>query len=170
MKAVPDPRDVPEQVRQVIAAIEGPELDLVLVIDTTQSMAHLITTVQKDLVPSLLGEMERFESYRIGVVFFRDYFEEYLTRPYPFQDNVQNVQNIVDRAVARGGRDIPEAVFEGLYAGLIRYDWEAENRRIILIGDAPPHPRPRGNVTPEMVFEAARERNVQITTIMLPHP
>jgi hypothetical protein len=39
---------------------------------------------------------------------------------------------------------------------------------IILIGDAPPHPRPRGAVTREQVFEQARERSISVNTIILP--
>ncbi|TVR70922.1 MAG: VWA domain-containing protein [Spirochaetaceae bacterium] len=162
--------ELPERIRQVISRMEGPEMDLVLVIDTTQSMVNSIRVVQQDLVPSLLADMERFERYRIGVVFFRDYFEEYLARPYPFQEKLEDVQRIVNLARAAGGRDIPEAVYEGLYTGLVRYDWEAPERQIILIGDAPPHPRPRGAVTREMVFEKARELGVRINAIMLPHP
>lgn len=168
--AVEHPAELPERVRRIIAAEEEDWIDLVLVIDTTQSMVHTIATVKEELVPSILEDMERFDRYRIGVVFFRDYFEEYLTRPYPFQETLEGVQRIVDRAVARGGRDIPEAVYEGLYAALVRYEWEAPSRQIILIGDAPPHPRPRGAVTREMVFEAAREKRVRIHAIMLPHP
>lgn len=161
---------LPDRIRTVIDRAQGPSLDLVLVIDTTQSMTHSIRIVQEELVPVLLEEIPRFEHYRVGVVLFRDYYEDYLVRPFPFQDTLEGVQQIVDHAQAAGGRDIPEAVYEGIYTGLVRYDWEAPSREIILIGDAPPHPRPRGAVTREMVFEKAREMNVRINAIMLPHP
>ncbi|THB66111.1 MAG: hypothetical protein D6B26_03135, partial [Spirochaetaceae bacterium] len=73
----------------------------------------------------------------------------------------------IDRAVARGGRDIPEAVYEGLFAALAGYEWQAEHRKIILVGDAPPHPRPRGNIDAEMVYAAAKEYAVEIQPILV---
>ncbi|MDY7028298.1 MAG: hypothetical protein SVR04_08385, partial [Spirochaetota bacterium] len=68
-----------------------------------------------------------------------------------------------------GGRDIPEAVYEALYSGVTTYEWEAEKRMIILVGDAPPHPIPRGKVTREMVYTEAHARGIEIHTIILPH-
>jgi hypothetical protein len=162
--------ELPGRILQILNRLPEGEIDLVLVIDTTQSMVNSLRVIQKELVPSILEEMERFDRYRIGVVFFRDYFEEYVARPYPFQTTLEGVQKTVDRAQAMGGRDIPEAVYEGLYAGLVRYEWEAPVREIILIGDAPPHPRPRGSITAGMIFETARDLEVRINAIMLPHP
>ena len=66
------------------------------------------------------------------------------------------------------GRDIPEAIFEALYESIRAYTWESESRLVILIGDAPPHPEPRGKVTEDLVYEKAEVNNVKITAIILP--
>ncbi len=145
-------------------------LDLVITIDTTASMRGSIEHVQKELVPMLLSEMSRHDPLRVGVVLFRDYFDEYLVRNLAFQTDLAVVQRYVNAARAFGGGDIPEAVYEGLYTALVRFDWTQPNRVVILVGDAPPHPRPRGSVTREMVFAEAAEGNVTIHAILLPHP
>ena len=71
-----------------------------------------------------------------------------------------------------GGRDIPEAVYEGIFLGL-RQSWRAldadVDKKLILIGDAPPHPKPRGKVTKEDVDKLAAEKGVKIYPIILPH-
>jgi hypothetical protein len=75
---------------------------------------------------------------------------------------------MIDSVSVAGGRDLPEAVYEALYGAEISYQWTAPERLIILVGDAPPHPRPRGKVTSDMVFAAAKEKGIKITTIILP--
>jgi hypothetical protein len=66
------------------------------------------------------------------------------------------------------GGDKQEAVYEGLYDAIIKYDWQASNRLIIQVGDAMPHTYPKGSITEEMVFDAARDLGIQIYPILLP--
>ena len=54
------------------------------------------------------------------------------------------------------------------YAALTQLSWQSENRLVILIGDAPQHEIPRGDVTEEMVLDTAREKGINIYSIMLP--
>jgi hypothetical protein len=75
---------------------------------------------------------------------------------------------------AQGGRDIPEAVNEALYDAITDFPWDIETptvavkKIIILIGDAPPHPIPRGNITEKMAIDGARESGITINAIVLP--
>jgi hypothetical protein len=39
---------------------------------------------------------------------------------------------------------------------------------MILIGDAPPHPRQRGQVSKEMSDKAVRDRGIKVNAIILP--
>lgn len=161
----------PDDTLNQIAALlpEGTEpLDLVLALDTTQSMRDDMPVLRDNLVSLLESESSGYESFRVGFMLYRDYLEEYLVRKYDFVADFPGVQDRLNRIRVAGGRDIPEAVYEALWASLEGFDWTAPERMIILIGDAPPHPRPRGTVTREQVFERAGELGVRINTIILP--
>jgi Mg-chelatase subunit ChlD len=105
---------------------------------------------------------------RIGMVLFKDYYDEYLTKIIPFTTDMNQIQRTLNGITARGGGDIPEAVYEALYDGAVKFSWEAETRLIILVGDAPPHLRQRGRISEEMVKAAAAERGIKVHAIILP--
>jgi hypothetical protein len=161
--------DIPTRIAELVRGADGDTLDLVLALDTTESMRNDLPFLRKDLVPLLEEETARFDEIRMGMVYYRDYMEEYLTQNVGFQPDLAAVQTAVDRIRVAGGRDIPEAVHEALYVALKDFPWASEARMVILVGDAPPHPRPRGGVTREMVYEMAREKGVKLNTIILPH-
>ena len=146
----------------------GDSLDMVLVIDTTKSMIQNLKTVKANLLGPIREQVRRFKTFRIGLVFYRDYMEDYLTRTVAFQSDLERVQLDLNRAVADGGGDIAEAVVEAAWAGLNNFSWQAENRVILLMGDAPQHPAPRGSVTEVMVRERAAEKKVDLEMILLP--
>jgi Mg-chelatase subunit ChlD len=109
-----------------------------------------------------------FDDFRIGLVLFKDYCCEFLNRVYPFTKNFTALQRSINNVRVGGGGDIPEAVFEALYAGATGLNWELDKRIMILIGDAPPHPRPRGNITKQMVDREVERRNIELHAIILP--
>ena len=148
--------------------VEGDSLDLVLALDTTASMKNDIPYLKRELVPLLKEKTDGFRQFRFGMVLYRDYHEEYVTRIRPFQTDFKTVQSVINRTTVFGGRAIPEAVYEALYEGLHGFAWSADEKQIVLIGDAPPHERPRGRVTKDMVYDDARSLGVEITTIILP--
>jgi Mg-chelatase subunit ChlD len=102
------------------------------------------------------------------MVLYKDYFDEYLNQVVPFTGDFGRFQQILNSIRVSGGRDIPEAVYEALYEAAVKFPWEAESKLVILIGDAPPHPRPRGEITKELVDEAVKEQGVKIHAIILP--
>jgi hypothetical protein len=148
--------------------VPGDSLDMVLVLDTTKSMVENLKTVKANLLGPIRDEVKKFKTFRIGLVFYRDYMEDYLTRSVAFTSDLDQVQRDLDQAQAAGGGDIPEAVVEALWAGLNNFNWLAANRVILLMGDAPQHPAPRGAVTEAMVHQSANEKKVEIQMIMLP--
>jgi hypothetical protein len=124
--------------------------------------------IRESLVPLVRNRVEGFESFRIGMILYRDYKEAYLTRAYPFTGNLDGLQDELNRVTVSGGRDLPEAVNEGLYAALTEFDWTAPERMIIQVGDAPAHDEPRGAITAEMVGSEALRLGVSIYPIRLP--
>jgi Mg-chelatase subunit ChlD len=101
------------------------------------------------------------------MVLYKDYFDEYLNRVIPFTRDFSVFQRNLNAIRVRGGGDIPEAVYEALYEGVDKFPWNAESRLLILIGDAPPHPKPRGKITREMVHEKAEEKGIKVNAILL---
>lgn len=160
--------DLMEQMNRLVSSASGRSLDLVLALDTTESMEDNVPALREELVPMLENYIADHDSLRVGLVYYRDYMEEYLTRRIEFQDDLSVVQRAIDTVRVAGGRDIPEAVFEALHASVVGFDWKADDRMVVLVGDAPPHPLPRGSITEEMVTNAAAASDVQIHTIILP--
>lgn len=160
--------DILDKLKRLIGDSDGRSLDLVLALDTTESMKNDMPYLRTSLVPLLEDIAEGYERFRFGIVFYKDYMEQYTTKVLPFEPDLSKAQKVLDGIRVFGGRDIPEAVYEALYAGVHGYPWAAEKRMIVLVGDAPPHPRPRGRVTKEMVHEDAKALNIELHTIILP--
>jgi len=162
------PPDLVDTIAAILAAERGTDLDLVFCIDTTASMKDDVEALKEKLTRVLKKLPDSFNRFRVGLVLYRDYHEEYLTRIIPFTSDMNGIQKSINGIRTGGGRDIPEAVHEALDTGIRAFDWQAENRIIVLVGDAPPHPRPRGKVTAETVKQAAQEKNIMLYTIILP--
>ncbi|MDR0663546.1 MAG: VWA domain-containing protein [Spirochaetaceae bacterium] len=161
------PADIVETVAGAIVVGEG-SLDLVFCVDTTASMKDDIETLKKELSSVLDLVKNRFSGFRVGMVLYRDYFDDYVTKVIPFTRDIKTFQKNIDGIRVRGGRDIPEAVHEAIHDAATQFPWQADSRQIILIGDAPPHPRPRGNISKEQAYNAALERGIRVDTILLP--
>jgi hypothetical protein len=102
------------------------------------------------------------------MVFYKDYYDEYINKLFPFTTDFDSLQKNISGVRVSGGGDIPEAVYEALYAGATKLDWQADKRIMILIGDAPPHPRPRGVVTKQMVDRETSNRGIELKAMILP--
>ncbi|MDR1285992.1 MAG: VWA domain-containing protein [Treponema sp.] len=162
------PGDLVEKIKGVLEREKGKNVDLVICLDTTNSMKDDIDAVREMLIPMLKNVTGTFASFRIGMVLYKDYYEEYLNRVVPFTRNFDEFQRALNAVRVSGGRDIPEAVYEALYEGAVKFPWESETRLMILIGDAPPHPRPRGRITKEAADREINSRNIQVNAILLP--
>jgi hypothetical protein len=162
------PADLVEKIKGVLEAEKGRPVDLVLCLDTTSSMKDDIDAVRKALIPMLEDIIREFSSFRIGMVLYKDYYDEYLTRTIPFSSDFSVFQRNLNNIRVGGGRDIPEAVYEALHEAALKFPWAAESRLIVLIGDAPPHPRQRGKVSKEMVSQAVEEKGLKVNAIILP--
>jgi hypothetical protein len=162
------PDDLVDKIETVLAREKGKSVDLVICLDTTNSMKDDIDAVREKLIPMLEAIIRDFKDFQIGLVLYKDYYEEYLTRVIPFTRDFEAVRRNLNNIRVQGGRDIPEAVYEALYDGAAKFSWVSESRLIVLIGDAPPHPRARGRITREMVDKAVAERDIRVNAIILP--
>lgn len=174
------PESLAEDVLDSLNRIKNKErVDIVFAIDTTGSMKDDIEAIQTKLVPQLANAFAQFGYVRYGLLLYRDYVDNYRYKNLPvkfynFTDNLNEfLDEIMDISiVGNPGGDIPEAVWEALYASLEFYYWERKaERKIILIGDAPPHPSPRGysiRATKDLIEQLAKEKDITIDAIILP--
>jgi hypothetical protein len=163
------PTDIASKIDAILEDGNGKTVDLVLCVDTTASMQDDIASVRKMVPPLLKKRVAGFKNFRIGMVLYKDYYEEYMTKDISFVSDLGKVQTVMDSIRVAGGGDIPEAVYEALYAAVKDFPWQSEKRIIVLIGDAPPHPLPRGKITKEIVYAAATDANIELDVIILPN-
>lgn len=122
---------------------ERPVLDLAFLIDTTGSMGGEIEMVKKktrDLVAKLASGKPA-PIVRVGLVAYRDRGDEYVTKVFPFSDDIDKVVKDITALSAAGGGDTPEAVNQGLHAALNDLAWTSNKKAsklLFLIGDAGP--------------------------------
>jgi hypothetical protein len=163
------PEDLVDKIRIILEGERGKEVDMVLCLDTTNSMKNNIDAVRNMLIPMLADVTSSFSDFRIGMVLYKDYYDEYLSRIIPFTRDFEAFQRNLTSIRVRGGGDIPEAVYEALYEGASKFAWEAESRLMILIGDAPPHPRQRGRISKAMVDAEIEKNGIKVHAIILPN-
>lgn len=162
-----DGADGLDRLRKILSQ-GGDSLDLVLAIATNKTMAPYLDSLKENL-PKLLGdELTKFKKYRIGLVFYRDYTEDYLTRSVAFTSDLNQVRQDLSQVQADGGGGLTLGVTEAIATGLNGFLWTAGSRVLMVIGDKPPHATPRGTITDAMVGQWADEKNVEVQVIQLP--
>jgi hypothetical protein len=161
-------KDIVGQIDALLAREKGKSLDVVLCLDTTDTMGNGIDALKARLPAALSKRLADFPSFRLGLVAFKDYFEEYLYKRFDFERDLGSFAAELDSLHAGGGRDIPEAVFEALYAAATEFVWTAQARLVVLVGDAPPHPLPRGSVDESAVDDAAASSGVEMDAVAVP--
>ncbi|MBQ2313435.1 MAG: VWA domain-containing protein [Treponema sp.] len=173
------PETLPDDLGKIIQSFRSRNMvDIVLAIDTTGSMRDDLDSLRNEWIPRVLQQLEEFNDVRIGLLCYRDYFDNYKFENLPvkifgFTSSEAQLKEYLDTIKIRGneGGDIPEAVYEALYAGLYYYDWRDEaEKKIILIGDAGPHKRPRGKrkITQDMVINLANEKHISLDCVIVP--
>lgn len=144
-----------------------PRMDLAFCIDTTGSMQGEIDMV-KEKVKEMVAKLASGKpapDIRVGMIAFRDKGDQYVTRAYPFTDDIDKFVNDISGLVADGGGDGPEAVCEALKASVQELDWDKSNKTaklLFLIGDAGPK---NYGLTCESVSRNAIAKGIQINTI-----
>ena len=127
-------------------------LDVVLILDATDSMAPYIEQAKRRLhqivgvISGLVNEESRPATrVRVGVVAFKDYGDDYgsdATKRLELTGDIAKVRRFLDGIVAGGGGDDPEPIHEALKVATSakRMGWQRHRvNAIVLVGDAPVH-------------------------------
>ncbi len=173
------PESLPDDIIAALERIKNKDsADVVFAIDTTGSMKDDVQTLRKEWIPRLIEKVKEFKSLRLGLLLYRDYGDTYRwmdlpVKKFEFTDKVDNFKKNLNSFYIHGteGGDIPEAVYEALFASMEFYKWrEDAERKIILIGDAEPHPSPRGSgkYSKDLVASMAESKGIMIDAIIVP--
>jgi TolB-like protein/Mg-chelatase subunit ChlD len=160
--------------------LDGPRsADVLFVVDTTGSMGDEIRDLQNSLdeiVDDFRGPGAELD-VQFGMVAFRDQGDEYVTRQFPFTDDLEKFRTTLEGLRAKGGGDIPERGDQALFEGMVKMNWRAERpdraRVIILCGDAAAHDVPVSvkhggwtyQTTTEWLLTTAQSNHMQIHTV-----
>jgi hypothetical protein len=139
--AEPEPAETTAAIKPGMLAI--PDLDLMIVIDTTGSMRHEIRELQAGLLGIIRVLHRLSSSLAVGVIAYRDRGQAYVTRTYPLsridEGTIRGLLEFVSELRAEAGGDPPEAVDAALDEAS-RVAWrDRVLGRIVVIGDAPAH-------------------------------
>ena len=158
--------------------VNAEKLDIVFAIDATGSMKDDIEKLREDLIPEIKRIFSKEKDVRIAVLFYRDYGDtfKYMNLPVKCFDFTRSLKTFKEqlysiKILGREGGDIPEAVYEAMFAASEFYKWRGDaQKEIILIGDAEPHPVPRGTgkYSKGYVMSLAESKNIKIHSILLP--
>ncbi len=122
---------------------EGVPLDVLFLLDATGSMADEIDQIKSTLlsIASRISDLPSRPDLRFGMVAYRDRGDDFVTRVYDFDRDVESFRNTIRGVEADGGGDNPESLNEAYSVAVHEPDWRLANavRLIFLIADAPPH-------------------------------
>lgn len=159
MRVVVNSSLVAKEVVHTINTVSAPKSDLVLLIDKTGSMLDDIENVKQSL-GQILDTIKKYKGTRVAVAVYGDKiadgkswfdFREFGT------DYIAAASYITGIHV-NGGGDWPESAYEAIMEVLEQPFWQsAKKRNIILVGDAPPIEKPRGEFALNDIVAKARE-------------
>ncbi len=118
------------------------KLDVMFLLDATGSMGDEIYQIQRTIlnIADRINAISPRPELRFGLVAYRDYGDDYVTRAYDFTPDVAAFQKILKSVNADGGGDEPEALNEALHAAVQGVNWADDAVRLtFLVADAPPH-------------------------------
>jgi Mg-chelatase subunit ChlD len=142
-------------------------VDLAFILDTTGSMGEEIAAVKATIQKVAAALSHKDVRLRIGLVEFKDRTDPFTFKVYPMTTDVAHFRADVAGISAGGGGDYPEAVNEGVHAGLTRLEWsgDAVLKLAFLVGDAPPHLDYAEDADYAVEMRSAAHRGIQMFTV-----
>jgi len=127
------------RLRDYLGALRQQPLDVAIVMDTTSSMIPMINQTRAEVDHFIVFLSDIARRVRLAFIAYRDHDNPPIWEGIELTDDVDTVRGFLREVKITGGRDLPEAVFEGLAATLrLRWD-ETATKQVVLVGDARPH-------------------------------
>lgn len=144
------------------------QLDIVLLLDATGSMANELAMLKADAdeIGALLATLPDNIDLQFGLVIYRDQGPDGSVQRFDLTDSWALFAENLSEVTAVGGGDYPENLNAGLHQAVTQINWRAEAERLlILLGDAPPKPNIPDTVPYDETILIAAEKNITIFTI-----
>ena len=134
-----------------------------MVIDTTESMRPYLRAIKNEINIIAENIISKNENSRIGFLLYRDTKDKYLTKKIEFNNNINEIVRESKYFYADGGGDRAEPMYEAIQQALEKFEFQNDNRVIIVITDAKPKVIGRANM--ELNTKTAKRKNVNIEII-----
>ncbi|MEM1090762.1 MAG: vWA domain-containing protein [Pseudomonadota bacterium] len=142
-------------------------IEVVVVLDTTASMAPALTRLKRAARRWATDLQEAYPDarLRLGLVAFRDRGDVYLTRRCPL-GSPEHFLSCLQQQTAAGGGGGEEALLKGLEAAAASgWSRQADRQLLVLIGDAPGHRA--GDPAIEQLIDAEQRRGRTFETLQI---
>jgi len=152
------------------APVKRPPMEVVFVLDTTGSMGGLIETAKRKIwaVANELARAKPSPEIRMGLVAFRDRGDDYVTKVFDLDADLDRVYARLFEFQAGGGGDGPESVNQALRDAVTRISWTKDEKVlkvVFLVGDAPPHTDYEQDVPYTRTCEDAAKAGIVLNTL-----
>lgn len=116
-------------------------LDVVVSFDSTGSMYPCLSEVRRKVEEFIRTLFKQIPDLRIGLIAHGDYcdWDIYITKQLPLTTNVDELVNFVKRVQSTGGGGNGGECYERVLDEVSRFDWQADQKVLIMLGDEPPH-------------------------------
>src|SRR4030095_690327 len=157
-------------VQRTEAADIGPKVEVTFVLDTTSSMSQLIEGAKQKIwtIARHMATGRPAPTIKLGLIGYRDRFDEYVTRPYDLTDDIDLMYGHLIEFRAVGVGDMPESGKQALYEAVTKVAWSKDPstlKIIFLVGDAPPHMDYPDDVKYPETVRLARESGIVVIAI-----
>jgi hypothetical protein len=147
-----------------------PQVELVFALDTTSSMSGLIEGAKRKIwsLASFVAHGQPTPDLRVGLVGYRDVGDEYVTKVYDLDADLDRVYARLRAFKAEGGGDVPEHVARALDESVRKMSWSQSPsvlKIIYLVGDAPPHTDYADGYDVGRSARVAKAKGIQVHTI-----
>jgi hypothetical protein len=175
LASTPAPRapELPEPIVQTptpAIAVARPQVELVFALDTTSSMTGLIEGAKRKIwsLAGFVAQGQPTPDLRVGLIAFRDIGDDYVTKVYDLDGDLDRVYRRLRSFRAEGGGDTPEHVARALDESVRKMSWTQSPsvvKVIYLVGDAPPHNDYDDGFSVAKAARAAKGKGIQVHTI-----
>ncbi len=129
---------------RILPAPERARIEVAFVLDTTGSMGGLLEGAKVKIwsIANQMVSARPTPELRIALVAYRDRGDDYVTRVFDLDDDIDAVYARLQGLSAAGGGDSPESVNQALHEAVTGLDWSPQGRVlkiVFLVGDCPPH-------------------------------